>query len=88
MARLAARNEKDTYIQDFTLLGIALCQRGIHTPTALVIQDIRADFPNLFRSARKIQPIVLDLEVLSQREQDGLCLVVQFRAGQSDDVHG
>ncbi len=58
-------------IEDLPLLGRAHRRRGVHTPRALVIEDVRADFPDLLRHAGKVEKVILDLEVPTEGDEDG-----------------
>ena len=42
----------------------------VDAPRALVVQDVRADLADLLRRARKVEVVVLDLEVLAERQED------------------
>ncbi len=58
-------------VEDPPLLGRTHRQGGIHAPRTLVIEDIRADLPDLLRRAGKVEEVVLDLEVLAEGDEDG-----------------
>jgi hypothetical protein len=45
-------------------------ERRVDAPGALVVQDVRADLANLLGGAGKVEVVVLDLEVLAEREED------------------
>jgi hypothetical protein len=67
------REEIDTYIQDLSLLLVSTLQGNIYIPAALVVQNVCPNFADLFWGTEAIQVIVLDLEVLPDRDQYGEC---------------
>ena len=54
---------------------------GVDAPRTLVVHDVRADLSYLFWRSGKVEVVVLDLEVLAEREEDivGNLVVVRIR---------
>jgi len=57
--------------------------RGVHkgdvdAPRALVIDDVRANFPDLLRGAAIVEKVALDLEIFPERDEDRECDFVWF----------
>lgn len=57
-------------VEQLALLGIAALQGLVDQPRALVVLDIGTDFANEGRVTVRIQVVVLDLEVLTQGDED------------------
>ncbi len=60
--------------------SLALLRRGdlkslVDQPRALVVKDIGADLANVLRVAEVVEVVVLDLEVLAERDEDSLALL-------------
>jgi len=49
-------------------------------PRALEVLDVRADFPGLFHVPEAVEEVVLDLEVFSEEQAEGLHMGGQLRA--------
>lgn len=59
-----------TLVERVPLFGRRDREHGIDAPRTFVIDDVRPDFPDLFGRAGIIEPVVLDLEVFAEREED------------------
>lgn len=79
-------------VQHCTLLGSSDRERGVDAPRALVVNDVRPDLANLLRCACEVQVVVLDLEVLAERKEDGRSERVRVLPGcvvrDAAQVHG
>ena len=57
-------------VEDRALGGARVREGRVDAPRALVVQDVRADLADLLGRARKVEVVVLDLEVLAERQED------------------
>ena len=62
-------------LQNLALLRSGDRQSLVDQPRTLVIHDIRPDLANVLWVAKVVQVVVLDLEVLSERNEDSLALL-------------
>ena len=62
-------------LQNLALLRCGDGQSFVYQPRTLVIHDIRADLTNVLWVAEVVQVVVLDLEVLSERNENSLALL-------------
>ena len=60
------------FIQHFPLFRTRSLQRLIDDPRALVVLDVRADFPNCLWGSICVEVVVLDLKVFTQGDEDVL----------------
>lgn len=54
-------------------------ESSVDAPRTLVIDDVRSDLADLLRRARKIEKVVLDLEVFAERDEDRQRELVRVR---------
>jgi hypothetical protein len=54
---------------------------GVDAPRTLVVHDVGADLADLFWRSGKVEVVVLDLEVLAEREEDVAGNLVVVRIG-------
>ena len=50
-----------------------MSEGSVDAPRTLVVNDVRADLANLLWCPRKVEVVVLDLEVLPERQKDVVC---------------
>ena len=60
-------------IQDRTLGGIGTREGRVDAPRALVVHDVCTDLANLLWRPRIVEVVVLDLEVLAERDENVQC---------------
>ena len=65
-------------IKHLTLFRRRELDGGVYDPRTLVVDDVGPDFADLLWRAGKVEEVVLDLEVLAEREKDRACKVVRF----------
>ena len=67
--------EKKTYVEDLALLRGGLGKGLVDQPRALVVLDISSNLANGGGVAVAVQVVILDLEVLAQRQENALGLL-------------
>lgn len=65
-------------VKQLTLCGRRELDGGVYDPRALVVHDVGPDFADLLWRAGKVKEVVLDLEVLAEREKNRACKIVRF----------
>ena len=58
-------------VEDRALGGISKRKGRVDAPRALVVHNIRADLADLLRCPSVVEVIILDLEVLAERDKNG-----------------
>src|ERR1700722_922814 len=66
------------FVEDLALRGRGVRKSDVDAPLALVIDDVRADLPDLLWGATIVEKVVLDLEVFPERDEDRECDFVWF----------
>lgn len=62
-------------LEDLALVGGDNGKSLVYEPGALVVHDVGADLANVLGKSKVVEVVVLDLEVLTQRDEDGLGLL-------------
>lgn len=55
------------------MLGTSVGKSGVDNPGTLVVDDVGTDFSDLFGGAAEVEPVVLNLEVFAERDEDVGC---------------
>lgn len=76
-----------THIEDLALLGRSDLERDVDVPAALVVEDVGTNLSYDGAVAVAIEDVVLDLEVLSERDEDVESCGVRFRVLDARHVH-
>lgn len=58
-------------IKNSPLFRCGMGEGSVDTPRTFVVDDVCADFADLFGGAAEVEPVVLDLEVFAERDKDG-----------------
>ena len=62
-------------------------ERDVDEPATLVVEDVGSDLSDEFRSTVAVEEVVLDLEVLAEREEDVERGLVRVRVRDAREVH-
>ena len=57
-------------IQNRSLFGCSVGESSVDTPGTFVIDNVGTNFTDLFGSTAEVGPVILDLEVLAQGDED------------------
>ena len=57
-------------VEDRALCGIGTREGRVDAPRALVVHDVRANLADLLRRPGVVEEVILDLEVLAERDED------------------
>lgn len=75
-------------LQNLALLGSDNSESLVDKPRALVVEDISSNLANVLGVAVAVEVIILDLEVLAERDKDGSSSLQILLGGNTGHVHG
>lgn len=75
-------------VEHLALLGVATLQGLVYQPRTLVILDIRSNLSNNFGVAVSVKVVVLNLEVLAERDEDVVGLAEVLGGSKLEVVEG
>lgn len=85
--RKVAKAKHGTHVEHLALFRRRDPERDVDEPSALVVEDVGADLADQLGGAVAVEVVVLDLEVLAEREEDVERRLVRGRVGDAREVH-